>query len=145
MQGINSVIITGNLTRDPELNHINGGTAVTKLRIAVNGRRKDGQEWVDKPNFFNVTVWGNRGVACSEHLAKGSPVAIQGRLDWHQWETDGGGKRQEVQIVAEQVQFLGSAGQDPASTQEPDAASQGSEPQVVAAGVGGGEDEDIPS
>ena len=76
------VVITGNLTRDPELRTTEGGTKVCNLRVAVNGRRKNGNdEWVDKPNYFNVTVWGAQGESCAEYLAKGRPVAVEGRLD----------------------------------------------------------------
>ena len=108
---VNVVVITGNLTQDPELRHTGGGTAVCELRVAVNSRRKDGQsgEWVDKPNYFDVTVWGAQGENCANYLAKGRPVAVEGRLDWREWEAkDGSGKRQAVQIVANTVQFLGS-------------------------------------
>jgi single-strand DNA-binding protein len=107
---INSVVITGNLTKDPELRSTSGGTSICKLRVAVNSRRKDGQtgEWVDKPNYFDVTVWGAQGENCSNYLSKGRPVAVQGRLDWREWESQDGGKRQAVEIIAESVQFLGS-------------------------------------
>ena len=108
---VNVVVITGNLTQDPELRHTSGGTAVCELRVAVNSRRKDGQtgEWVDKANYFNVTVWGAQGENCANYLSKGRPVAVEGRLDWREWEAkDGSGKRQAVQIVANTVQFLGS-------------------------------------
>ena len=106
---INSVVVTGNLTRDPELRHLNSGTAVCKLRIAVNTRRKNGDgEWVDKPNYFDVTVWGAQGENCSTYLSKGRPVAVQGRLEWREWQNDNGDKRQAVEIIAESVQFLGS-------------------------------------
>jgi single-strand DNA-binding protein len=108
---VNVVVITGNLTQDPELRHTGGGTAICELRVAVNSRRKDGQtgEWVDKPNYFNVTVWGAQGENCANYLSKGRPVAVEGRLDWREWEAkDGSGKRQAVQIVANSVQFLGS-------------------------------------
>ena len=107
---VNVVVITGNLTRDPELRHTGGGTAVCDLRVAVNSRRKDQSgNWVDKPNFFDVTVWGAQGENCAQYLAKGRPVAIEGRLDWREWEAkDGSGKRQAVQIIANSVQFLGS-------------------------------------
>jgi single-strand DNA-binding protein len=103
-------VITGNLTRDPELRHLGSGTAVCKLRVAVNSRRKDGQtgEWVDKPNYFDVTVWGAQGENCANYLAKGRPVAVEGRLDWREWEDQGGNKRQSVEIIANTVQFLGS-------------------------------------
>ena len=106
---VNVVVITGNLTQDPELRHTGGGTAVCELRVAVNSRRKEGNDWVDKPNFFNVVVFGGQGENCATYLAKGRPVAIEGRLDWREWEAkDGSGKRQAVQIVANTVQFLGS-------------------------------------
>lgn len=106
---VNVVVITGNLTRDPELRHTGGGTAVCDLRVAVNSRRKDQSgNWVDKPNYFDVTVWGAQGENCANYLSKGRPVAIEGRLDWREWETKEGGKRQAVQIIANTVQFLGS-------------------------------------
>jgi single-strand DNA-binding protein len=106
---INSVVVTGNLTRDPELRSLPSGNSVCKLRIAVNSRRKDQSgEWVDKPNYFDVTVWGAQGENCATYLSKGRPVAIQGRLEWREWETQEGGKRQAVEIIADSVQFLGS-------------------------------------
>jgi single-strand DNA-binding protein len=106
---INRVILTGNLTRDPELRSLQSGTAVCKLRIAVNSRRKDQSgEWVDKPNYFDVTVWGAQGENCATYLSKGRPVAIDGRLDWREWEDQNGNKRQSVEIIADTVQFLGS-------------------------------------
>ena len=108
---VNVVVITGNLTRDPELRSTGGGTPVCDLRVAVNSRRKDGQtgNWVDKPNYFDVTVWGAQGENCANYLSKGRPVAVEGRLDWSEWEAkDGSGKRQAVRIVANSVQFLGS-------------------------------------
>jgi single-strand DNA-binding protein len=106
---VNVVVVTGNLTRDPELRHTGGGTAVCDLRVAVNSRRKDQSgNWVDKPNYFDVTVWGAQGENCANYLSKGRPVAIEGRLDWREWEAKDGGKRQAVQIVANTVQFLGS-------------------------------------
>jgi single-strand DNA-binding protein len=108
---VNVVVVTGNLTRDPELRHTGGGTAICELRVAVNSRRKDGQsgEWVDKANYFDVVVWGAQGENCANYLSKGRPVAVEGRLDWREWEAkDGSGKRQAVQIVANAVQFLGS-------------------------------------
>ena len=107
---LNVVVITGNLTRDPELRSTSGGTSVCKLRVAVNSRRRDqGGEWVDKPNFFDVTVFGAQGENCSTYLSKGRPVAVEGRLDWSEWEAqDGSGKRSKVEIIANSVQFLGS-------------------------------------
>ncbi len=107
---INRVIITGNLTRDPELRSTNGGTSVCSLRVACNGRRLNRQtdQWEDVPNYFDVTVWGQQGENCSRYLSKGRGVAVDGRLQWREWtEKETGNKRQAVDIVAESVQFLG--------------------------------------
>jgi single-strand DNA-binding protein len=127
---INRVVITGNLTRDPELRSLPSGTAVCDLRVAVNTRRKDGEEWVDKPNFFDVTVFGGQGEAVAQHLTKGRGVAVDGRLEWREWETKDGDKRQAVDIIADSVQFLPSGN---GSTSEPDR-------ELVGAGAGSNED-----
>jgi len=152
---VNVVVITGNLTQDPELRHTGGGTAVCELRVAVNSRRKDQSgNWVDKPNYFNVVVFGGQGENCATYLAKGRPVAIEGRLDWREWEAkDGSGKRQAVQIIANTVQFLGSrdgsgggggngngGGFAPAS----DVPADTSDFEGAAAPSGGGGEDDIP-
>ena len=151
---INRVVLTGNLTRDPELRSLPSGTSVCSLRLAVNTRRKgDDGQWTEKPNYFDVTVWGAQGENCATYLQKGRPVAIDGRLEWREWESQDGGKRQAVEIVADTVQFLGSrdgsgapsggngggfqGGSDiPADTSDFDSASP--------AGVGAGSDDDIP-
>ncbi len=103
---INRVVLTGNLTADPELR----GTAsnVCRLRVACNTRRKqqDGS-WGDKPNYFDVVVFGSQVEPVTKFLKKGSPVAIDGRLEWNEWTSEAGEKRQDVQIVAETIQFLG--------------------------------------
>ena len=108
---VNRVVITGNLTRDPELRSTGGGLSVCSLRVACNGRRKNAEtgEWVDKPNYFDVTIWGAQGENCAQYLSKGRPVAIDGRLEWREWEDkQTGQKRQAVDIIADSVQFLGS-------------------------------------
>ena len=106
---INRVVLTGNLTRDPELRSLPSGMSVCSLRIASNTRRKDGAsgEWVDKPNYFDITVFGAQGENCARFLSKGRPVAIDGRLEWREWTTQDGQKRQNVEVVADAVQFLG--------------------------------------
>jgi single-strand DNA-binding protein len=106
---INRVIITGNLTRDPELRSTGSGMAVCGLRIACNTRRKDSTsgEWVDKPNYFDVTIFGRQGENAAQYLAKGRGVAIDGRLEWREWQDQQGNKRQNVDIIADNVQFLG--------------------------------------
>ncbi len=123
---INRVVLVGNLTRDPELRHTPSGTPVCSLRIAVNSRRKDESgQWTDKPNYFSVTVWGQQGENCAQYLAKGRPVAVDGRLDWREWEGQDGNKREAVEIVAETVQFLGSRGDGEGSTYVPAGATAG--------------------
>jgi single-strand DNA-binding protein len=107
---INRVVMTGNLTKDPELRSLPSGTSVCELRLACNTRRKDAAtgEWTDKPNFFNVKVWGAQGENAARYLHKGRPVAIDGRLEWREWEAQDGSKRQATDIIADSVQFLGS-------------------------------------
>ena len=105
---INSVVLVGNLTRDPELRHTPSGTAVTTLRIAVNDRVKKGEEWSDAAYYFDVTVWGRTAENCAQYLAKGRPVGVQGKLTWREWDAQDGTQRQSVEVVADNVQFLGS-------------------------------------
>jgi single-strand DNA-binding protein len=107
---INRIVMTGNLTADPELRSLPSGTSVCSMRIACNTRRKNGStgEWEDKPNYFNVTVWGAQGENAARYLAKGRAVAIDGRLEWREWEAQDGTKRQATDIIADSVQFLGS-------------------------------------
>ena len=114
---INRVVMTGNLTADPELRSLPSGTSVCKLRVACNTRRKNPStgEWEDKPNYFNVTVWGAQGENAARYLSKGRPVAIDGRLEWREWEAQDGSKRQATDIIADSVQFLGSRDEAPAA------------------------------
>ena len=141
---INRVVLTGNLTRDPELRSLQSGTSVCSLRIASNSRRKEGSsgELVDKPNYFSVTVWGAQGENCAQYLAKGRPVAVQGRLEWREWDAQDGTKRQAVEVVADNVQFLGSRGEDGGQSQQfvPSGAAQASSDDFPAAAA----DDDIP-
>jgi single-strand DNA-binding protein len=106
---LNRVVMTGNLTRDPELRSLPSGMSVCSLRIASNTRRKDQStgEWTDKPNYFSVTVWGAQGENCARFLTKGRPVGIDGRLEWREWQGQDGQKRESIEIVADSVQFLG--------------------------------------
>jgi len=148
---INVVAITGNLTKDPELRSTPSGTSVCKLRVAVNSRRKDGAsgEWIDKPNYFDVTVWGAQGENCANYLSKGRPVAVEGRLDWREWESQEGQKRQAVEIIANSVQFLGSRGDNSGEGNgngfqgASDVPADTSDLEEAPAAAGGGED-DIP-
>jgi single-strand DNA-binding protein len=153
---INRVVMTGNLTADPELRSLPSGMSVCSLRIACNTRRKDGStgEWVDKPNYFNVTVWGAQGENAARYLSKGRPVAIDGRLEWREWEAQDGTKRQATDIIADSVQFLGSredAGSGAGAAGN--GVSQGSDvpvhegdfqPAATPVAAGGAGDDDIP-
>jgi single-strand DNA-binding protein len=142
---INRVTIVGRLTRDPELRQLPGGTSVLQLGVAVNGRqRDDAGNWTDKPNFFDVKVFGNQADMLANHLSKGRRIGVDGRLDWSSWEAQDGGKRSKVEIVAQSVQFLDSrndGGGDAAGGGNqfvPAGASQGSDADFS------GADDDIP-
>ncbi len=115
---INHVTLVGRLTRDPELRHLPSGQPVLQLGVAVNGRQKDETgNWVDKPNFFDVKVFGNQAEMLSMHLSKGRRVGVDGRLDWSSWEAQDGSKRSKVEVVASSVQFLDSRGEGEAQPQ----------------------------
>lgn len=160
-RNINRVLLTGNLTRDPELRHTAGGTPVCELGLAVNESYKDSNsgEYKERANYFTITVWGAQGEACSTYLSKGRPIAVDGRLRYESWEDrESGQKRSAVKIVADSVEFLnsrsgndgGGGGNDaqgsfspepevPADTQD---LSGGSAQQSAYAGAG--TDDDIP-
>ena len=146
---INRVVLVGNLTKDPELRSTQGGTSICKLRLAVNTRRKDQSgQWTDKPNYFDITVWGQQGENCATYLQKGRPVAVDGRLEWREWDaTDGSGKRQAVEIIAESVQFLGGrddgGGNGQRFTPESDVPADTADFAPAPAGPGAADD-DIP-
>lgn len=107
---INRVTILGNLTSDPELRELPSGRSVCHMRLACNGlRRNDQGEYESKPNYFDVSVFGGQAETVNEYLHKGRPVAIDGRLDWSEWETAEGHRRQSVTIIATAVQFLRGA------------------------------------
>ena len=105
---LNTVGLVGRLTRDPELRYTAAGEAVCGLRLAVSTRTRSGEDWEDRPNFFDVSVWGRNGEAAAEHLAKGRRIGVAGRLTWREWKTDDGSRREAVQIVASSVQYLDS-------------------------------------
>lgn len=104
---INKVVITGNLTRDPELRTTASGNPVLGLGVAVNNRRKNAQtgEWEDYPNFIDCTMFGPRAESVSQYLEKGSKVAIEGKLRWSQWERDGQ-KRSKIEVVVDNIEFM---------------------------------------
>jgi single-strand DNA-binding protein len=146
---INRVILTGNLTRDPELRSTSSGMSVCSMRVACNTRRKDQStgDWVDKPNFFDVTVWGAQGENCARFLSKGRPVAIDGRLEWREWQDKEGNKRQSVDIIADSVQFLGSreGGENGGRfTPQSDVPADTGDFEQAPVAAGGSTDDDIP-
>ncbi len=106
---INRVVISGNLTRDPELRSTAGGMAVLSLGIAVNDRRRNQQtgEWEDYPNFVDCTMFGSRAESLSRYLSKGTKVAIEGKLRYSQWERDGQ-KRSKLEVVIDDLEFMSS-------------------------------------
>ncbi len=128
---INRVTLVGRLTRDPELKHLPSGSPVLEMGVAVNGRMQDGSgNWVDKPNFFDVKVFGNQAEFLAQHLAKGRRIGIDGRLDWRSWEAQDGTKRSKVDVVAQSIQFLDSrmeGGETPAYVQAGAGATAGGE------------------
>ena len=132
---INRVVLVGNLTRDPELRHTPGGTPVCSLRVAVNDRKRDESgNWVDAPNYFSISVFGNQAENCAQYLSKGRPVGVDGKLRWREWQTQDGSKREAVEVVADSVQFLGGRGD-----------GEGGGNQFVPAGAAQQESADFPA
>lgn len=123
-ENINSMVVSGNLTRDPELRQTQGGTAVLSLRLASNGRRRDSQtgQWEDEPCFLGVTVWGARAEALARILARGSRVTVQGRLRWREWAGEDGARREALEVVADNVEL---------PPRQQGAAAQQSQPQAA--------------
>lgn len=154
---INRVVITGNLTKDPELRSSSGGMAICGLRVAVNTRRKDDNgEWGEKPNYFSVTVFGRQGETAAQYLSKGRGVAVDGRLSWREYQDKEGNKREAIEIIADSVQFLSGpdgGGSGGGGSSESSFSSRSDVPvdtgdfAPVGAGNGGGAsqgDDDIP-
>ena len=106
MADVNHVILIGRLTRDAELKYTSGGMAVCKFAIAVNRRRKNGDQWVDEASFFDIVLFGRAGESINQYLVKGKQVAVEGELHQNRWEQDGQ-SRSKVEINASNVQLLG--------------------------------------
>jgi single-strand DNA-binding protein len=109
MADVNHVILIGRLTRDAELKYTSGGMAVCKFAIAVNKRRKQGEEWIEEASFFDIVLWGRQGESLNQYLVKGKQVAVDGELHQNRWEKDGQ-PQSKVEIVANNVQLLGGQG-----------------------------------
>jgi single-strand DNA-binding protein len=106
MADINHVVLVGRLTRDAELKYTASGQAVCKFSVAVNRRRKNGDQWEDEANFFDVVLWGKQGEAVNQFLLKGKTVGVEGELRQDRWQQDGQ-NRSKVEIVANNIQLLG--------------------------------------
>lgn len=141
---MNTVCLIGNLTRDPEVRYTQAGMPITSFGIAFNGRRKEGDQWVDHPHFFDVKAWGERFERLAEHLAKGSKVGITGTLEQERWEKDGQ-NRSKVVINARDITFAGSKveGDGSSSTRAP-ADNDVPDSQFMPVGGASSDDDDIP-
>jgi single-strand DNA-binding protein len=138
---INRVVLVGHLTRDPELRAVASGGSVCSLRIALNSRHREADgEYGERPNYFDVSVFGPAAEVVSEHTSKGSQVGIDGRLSWREWETAEETKRQAVSVIADTVQFLGRPARHDG---DDDGEADGGEDDPDLAGIGAGT-EDIP-
>ncbi|MCW3020243.1 MAG: single-strand binding protein [Solirubrobacterales bacterium] len=143
---INRVVLVGRLTRDPELRALPSGTSVCGLRIACNSSYKDADgELVERPNFFDVSAYGAAGESVSRYMRRGSRVAVDGRLEWREWETAEQERRQAVSVVADTVQFLDSPGerlQAGADAGHGETSTAGEEDgELVGVGAGAAEDD----
>jgi single-strand DNA-binding protein len=139
MPDIANATVTGNLTGDIELRALPSGADVARLRVASNTRRRSGEEWVDKTNYYTVDVFGGQARNCAQYLHKGSRVAIEGELDWREWtDKDSGKRREAVTIKARNVVFLDTrpkTGADQPAEHEPTPAT--SAPPVPATASAG--------
>jgi single-strand DNA-binding protein len=108
MADLNHVVLIGRLTRDAELKYTAGGQAVCKFSIAVNRRRKNGDQWEDEANFFDVVIWGRQGESLNQYLIKGKMIGVDGELRQDRWQQDGQ-NRSRVEIVAGNIQLLDRA------------------------------------
>jgi len=108
---INRVVLVARLTRDPELRALPSGASVCHMRVACNSRHRDSDgDLQERPNYFDVSAFGSLGESVAQYMRKGSRVAIDGRLEWREWESAEEKRRQAVSIVADSVQFLDSPG-----------------------------------
>jgi single-strand DNA-binding protein len=106
MADVNLVVLVGRLTRDAEIKYTPGGMPICRFSLAINRRKKEGEEWKDEANFFDIVLFGRQGESINQYLTKGKQVAIQGELRQDRWEQDGQ-SRSKVEIVATNVQLLG--------------------------------------
>jgi single-strand DNA-binding protein len=132
---INRVVLVGRLTRDVELRSLPSGRSVASLRIACNSSRKDGDQTTERPNYFDVTVYGAPAESVARYTGKGSRVGIDGRLEWREWENSEQQRRQAVSIVADVVQFLDGRGGRPGDEDSGEDAGGGEDCELVGVGA----------
>jgi len=106
MTDLNHVVLIGRLTRDAELKSIASGQSVCKFSIAVNRKKKNGDQWEDEANFFDIVVWGRQGESLHQYLVKGKMIAVDGELRQDRWQQEGQ-NRSKVEVVANYLQLLG--------------------------------------
>ena len=99
----NTVVLVGNVTRDPEIRQTSVGNTMTTMGLAWNNRYRKGEDWVEEPNFFDVTCFGQLAENVSESITRGMRVVVYGRLSFRRWETDNGEPRQKVEVIADEV------------------------------------------
>jgi single-strand DNA-binding protein len=109
MADINHVVLVGRLVRDAELKYTAGGQAVSNFSIAINRRRKNGEQWEDEVHYFDIVLWGRQGESLNQYLLKGKQVGIEGELRQDRWQQDGQ-NRSKVHIFANNIQLLGGSG-----------------------------------
>ena len=108
MPSFNKVILMGNLTRDVEMRSLPSGHDVGSFGLAVNDRYKDKSgEWVDRPNYIDCEIFGNRAAPFAQYLSKGSPVFIEGKLRFDQWQDRDGNNRSKLKVVVDNLEFVG--------------------------------------
>lgn len=132
---IHTVVLTGRLARDPELRHTAGGTAVLKMRLAYTSTTKASGSWEDKSNFIDVVTFGNRAEALAKFLAKGSAVAVSGRIEWREWEAQDKSKRQSYEVIADTFKLLGKKDDNSSGGGPSSSGSSGGDSDFVPAGA----------
>jgi len=145
MADINHVVLIGRLTRDAELKYTAGGQAVCKFSIAVNRRKKNGDQWEDEANFFDIVLWGKQGESLQSYLVKGKMVGVDGELRQDRWQQDGQ-NRSKVEIIANYIQLLGGGGAGERQNHNNSSGGNSHEPQNYSSSSGkdDGFTDDIP-
>lgn len=143
MSSFNKVIIVGNVTRDIELKYTKGGDAVCDVGVAINDKRKIGDDWVDEVTYVDVTIWKHTAEAAAKFLTKGSQIMFEGKLKTETWETDGQ-KRSKLKVSGYNMVFLGSKSDDNSGGQQKTSEPSQGKQESHSGSLTGGADDDIP-